>query len=1096
MARIYQGGQSEKRYQGNARGASFSPTQVTNKNKAIKQQGDAAIRDLQTQDRESKRNEQMSAVSRRAQDQTDQTELRISQQQVADQLRLQQQIDKNILDASQTYDKGELRLDQLVDRGNQSLKFTTDKNKQSFSNKLAQDQLLVKDLEERTNLGIEARALAADNALQSQALQAKQQVDNANRAVTQSIIQGLVDFGVQGIKTYAAEQEKKDDQAKLDAQKLAPYDYFISNGGGLAANSDVVKENSEILATEVAFEQGVKKVAPGSPMLQSDIRAKYTDVTFGRNIQQRDINNAAVAAPGELYDLLEDPNTMVMVNGQMIPFKNVPASNQHEAIHQVARQLTAEMGITKGGNPDALVNYGRSIKSAVLAEIGTRKPLAQAKEKNTKWSMARQNAASYAAKERFQTAYDVLESNFISSGKSGSMGDVEIKDEVVKSLIELTDPSDYGKLRNVTFQKSGQNGRTRLGDQPKYEKLIKAAERGERTAVYADMAMTAKESKMRVDNKLGQLRRELRTSDEAPEVIRQRFLSWAEADGSNEATEAAQAMVQKGINRDPDVYRQILQGFRSGNPESQEYIDDALLHGDISKTEHTYFGTLGDTSDVAQKALDESGIDVEQLVTKSVKNVIIKKSGGNLKGADLDSAAEVVIASTTRRMKKDLLNFARNKKGGADPQAIAKEAEALQDKYERELIGDPKSSTKSTGDIDYDATSNTISMRDQYFKRGPAFRNRTTGEAIDDFRQKPMSEINDAGIFAGSDDLYLTKDNFLADVKAMDESQGYSARTLEISKKFNQTPVQFLEAQASALGYQNMGFDTYQQALKVYQPDNMHDGKKLLVLQGFSDEGASYLAGSIMTESTWDPTSRNRGDGVDGSDSLGLIQWNSDRVNTIEKYMNGTKIRDASPGQQIDAMIKEMKADYKSSYRTLTTPGLRPERYEEAINDYFGYGTKGSRSEYAQQLISSGGQQVLPGDGVKSFTGALTYQDNKQAYIKAGSILEKAGFQVKEQSNFGPIGKHASNSYHYFDEAFDITHQTGDYGTSIAKTTRLKEVLRSLNLFDEIIGPGDWDPNAPQDAYQLMLKKHSTHLHAGGLLRPFTLRDIQLINSV
>ena len=96
MARIYQGGQSEKRYQGNARGASFSPTQVTNKNKAIKQQGDAAIRDLQTQDRESKRNEQMSAVSRRAQDQTDQSELRISQQQVADQLRLQQQIDKNI----------------------------------------------------------------------------------------------------------------------------------------------------------------------------------------------------------------------------------------------------------------------------------------------------------------------------------------------------------------------------------------------------------------------------------------------------------------------------------------------------------------------------------------------------------------------------------------------------------------------------------------------------------------------------------------------------------------------------------------------------------------------------------------------------------------------------------------------------------------------------------------------------------------------------------------------------------------------------------------------------------------------------------------
>ena len=209
MPSSYQGGHSENRYQGNARGASFSPTQVSNKNKAIKQQGDAAIRDLQTQDRESKRNEQMSAVSRRAQDQTDQSELRISQQQVADQLRLQQQIDKNILDASQTDDKGELRLDQLVYRGDQSLKFSTNKAKQSFSNKLAQDQLAVQDLEERTNLGIEARALAADNALQSQALQAKQQVDNANRAVTKSIIQGLVDFSVLGMKTIAEENAKK-----------------------------------------------------------------------------------------------------------------------------------------------------------------------------------------------------------------------------------------------------------------------------------------------------------------------------------------------------------------------------------------------------------------------------------------------------------------------------------------------------------------------------------------------------------------------------------------------------------------------------------------------------------------------------------------------------------------------------------------------------------------------------------------------------------------------------------------------------------------------------------------------------------------------
>jgi len=123
--------------------------------------------------------------------------------------------------------------------------------------------------------------------------------------------------------------------------------------------------------------------------------------------------------------------------------------------------------------------------------------------------------------------------------------------------------------------------------------------------------------------------------------------------------------------------------------------------------------------------------------------------------------------------------------------------------------------------------------------------------------------------------------------------------------------------------------------------------------------------------------------------------------------------------------------------------------------------------------------------GQRSFTGALTYADNKQVYVDAGRALEAAGFRVGEHSAFDNVDPvHAQNSYHNFDEAFDITHQTGDYDTSIEKTRRLKEVIRSLGLFAEIIGPGDGDPN------------HETHLHLGGLMRPITAEDIKLINSV
>ena len=121
----------------------------------------------------------------------------------------------------------------------------------------------------------------------------------------------------------------------------------------------------------------------------------------------------------------------------------------------------------------------------------------------------------------------------------------------------------------------------------------------------------------------------------------------------------------------------------------------------------------------------------------------------------------------------------------------------------------------------------------------------------------------------------------------------------------------------------------------------------------------------------------------------------------------------------------------------------------------------------------------------RSFTGAIIYQDNPDQYVEIGRTFQALGFQVAEHPAFnGTAPVHASNSYHGYGEAFDVTHQTGDYNTSIEKTRQLKEAVRSMNLFEEIIGPGDGDPN------------HETHLHLGGLMRPITPKDIEQLNSL
>lgn len=135
----------------------------------------------------------------------------------------------------------------------------------------------------------------------------------------------------------------------------------------------------------------------------------------------------------------------------------------------------------------------------------------------------------------------------------------------------------------------------------------------------------------------------------------------------------------------------------------------------------------------------------------------------------------------------------------------------------------------------------------------------------------------------------------------------------------------------------------------------------------------------------------------------------------------------------------------------------------------------------------------------RSYTDALTYDGNKGAYQHAGTILQNTlGFTVTEHPDFGGVDKnvHAGNSFHGYGEAFDIKHMTGDRQESIDKTERLKELIRSMGLFKEVIGPGDWDPNAEQTPEQLLYKRHQFHLHLGGLMRPLTAEDIVKLNSL
>ena len=195
----------------------------------------------------------------------------------------------------------------------------------------------------------------------------------------------------------------------------------------------------------------------------------------------------------------------------------------------------------------------------------------------------------------------------------------------------------------------------------------------------------------------------------------------------------------------------------------------------------------------------------------------------------------------------------------------------------------------------------------------------------------------------------------------------------------------------------------------------------------------------------------------------------------------------------------QLKAKYKDPVAAAMAYNAGPGNYEAYLRgelpdggvktEMLRHGKKFAAALYKYQGASSGMLQrpdtMRDSARIRSFTGALTYEDNKTAYNTVGELIKASGFKVAEHVKFGGVSDvHASNSYHNHNEGFDITHQTGGFEASIAKTQKLKEGIRSLNLFKEVIGPGDGDPD------------HTEHLHLGGLVRPMTPEDIATLQEL
>jgi hypothetical protein len=147
--------------------------------------------------------------------------------------------------------------------------------------------------------------------------------------------------------------------------------------------------------------------------------------------------------------------------------------------------------------------------------------------------------------------------------------------------------------------------------------------------------------------------------------------------------------------------------------------------------------------------------------------------------------------------------------------------------------------------------------------------------------------------------------------------------------------------------------------------DNARLAFDYFVSQGLSPVQAAGIVGNLQGESGQglNPQAVNRGDGRDGSDSVGIAQWNSTRAQALRDYAASKGVSWNDLNTQLEFLHQELKGPEKAAYDRLLaakTPeeaGLAMLAFERP-KDWNKPGAHPERGQYAAKVFASygGGQ--------------------------------------------------------------------------------------------------------------------------------------------
>jgi hypothetical protein len=133
-------------------------------------------------------------------------------------------------------------------------------------------------------------------------------------------------------------------------------------------------------------------------------------------------------------------------------------------------------------------------------------------------------------------------------------------------------------------------------------------------------------------------------------------------------------------------------------------------------------------------------------------------------------------------------------------------------------------------------------------------------------------------------------------------------------------------------------------------PEVAASAADLAAESGLPPLAVAALLGNLIVESGMDPAARNPGDGRDGSDSVGIAQWNADRAKRLQAFAKETGGDAGGIRQQARFLLWEMQTTERDTYEKLLAANTIEEATAIAVGFFRPAGWTKARPEAAHSF--------------------------------------------------------------------------------------------------------------------------------------------------